>query len=51
MRVVRGSSELAADLGQHREGEAPPIMFGASVVLALIQTDEQIGDDLRALAP
>jgi hypothetical protein len=51
VRVVRRSSELAADLGQQRKGEAPPIMFGVGVVLALIQVAEQIGDDLRALAP
>lgn len=55
---IRQSTQLlidalqsVGDFGQHREGEVPPIMFGASVVLALIQMAEQIGNDLRDPAP
>ena len=55
---VRQSTQLLidtlhsiGDFGQHREGEIPPTMFGASIVLALMEMAEQIGEDLRSHAP
>lgn len=55
---IRQSTQLlidalqsVGDFGQHREGEVPPVMFGASIVLALIQMAEQVADNLRAPAP
>jgi hypothetical protein len=38
--------QSVGDFGQHREGEIPPIMFGASVCLTAMQMAEQVAEDL-----